>query len=147
MPVSRLVTLATANALAGTTDNTQALVVPGGSRVIIVQENSGTDGTAGIDIVEISKDGGTTWAAATDVLAVDSNDSTGTVLVAGALNAAGVEPAQAAIFKCGPYNGPTALRIGRKTTTTTGTTWVTGSPKVYAFLVGGNVGAVPATVA
>ena len=136
-PISRIAVLATADDLDGTTDNTQAFDVTGVKRLIIVQENSGTAGTAGIDIVEYSKDGGHTWAAAADVLAVDSNDATGTILAAGALNAAGVEPAAGAVFKAGPFEGPTAVRIGRKTTDTTGTTWVTGSPKVYCFAVGG----------
>jgi len=147
LPVSRIATLATADDVDGTTDNTQAFAVPGGSRVILVQHNNGTLGTAGIDIVEISHDGGTTWAAATDVLAIDSNDSTGTVLAAGALNAAGVEPVNMAVFKCGPYSGPVSIRIARKTTTTTGTTWVTGAPAVTAFFVGGNSGGAPAALA
>lgn len=147
LPVSRIFTLATADDLDGTQDNTQAMVVPGGSRVIIEQVNNGTAGTAGIDVVEISHDGGSTWAAATDVLAIDSNDSTGTILAAGALNAAGVEPTLSSTFKAGPYSGPIAIRIGRKTTATTGTTWVTGSPTVRAYLVGGNTGGVPVALA
>lgn len=135
--VSKSVTLATADDLDGTTDNTQAFNVTGVDRLVIVQVNNGTAGTAGIDVVEYSHDGGTTWAAADDVLAVSSDDSTGTVLASGALNAAGVEPTGAAVFKCGPFEGPTAVRIGRKTTDTTGTTWVTGAPTVLAFAVGG----------
>lgn len=135
--VSKTVTLATADDLDGTTDNTQAFDVSGVDRLIIVQVNNGTNGTAGIDVVEYSKDGGANWSAATDVLAVASDDSTGTVLAGGALNAAGVEPTGAAVFKCGPFEGKTAVRIGRKTTTTTGTTWVTGAPTVLAFAVGG----------
>lgn len=135
-PVSKTVTLATADDLDGTTDNTQAYNVTGAQRVIVVQVNDGTNGTAGIDVVEISKDGGTTWSAATDVLPVAENDVTGTVQASGALNAAGAEPSKAAVFKCGPYEGPTAIRIGRKTTTTSGTTWVTGAPSVLMFTVG-----------
>jgi len=135
--VSKSVTLATADDLDGTTDNTQAYNVTGVDRLIIVQVNNGTAGTAGIDVVEYSKDGGKTWSAATDLLAVGSDDSTGTVVANGALNAAGVEPTGAAVFKCGPFEGPTAVRIGRKTTDTTGTTWVTGAPTVLAFAVGG----------
>lgn len=145
LPVSRVFTLATADDLNGTSDGTQYLSVPGGSRVIIEQINNGTAGTAGIDIVEISKDDGTTWAAATDVLAIDSDDSTGTVLAAGALNAAGVEPTLSATFKAGPYIGPTALRISRGAAGT-GTAWVTGAPTVRAYLVGGNDGGVPSAV-
>lgn len=135
--VSKTVTLATADDLDGTTNNTQAYNVTGVDRLIIVQVNNGTNGTAGIDVVEYSKDGGVTWSAATDVLAVASDDSTGTAIANGALNAAGVEPTGAAVFKCGPFEGPTAVRIGRKTTDTTGTTWVTGAPTVLAFAVGG----------
>lgn len=134
-PISQIATLATADDLDGTIDNTQAFDVTGALRVIVVQEATGTAGTAGIDVLEISHDGGENWAAADKVLAVNSDDSTGTELD-GVLNAAGVEPVVAAVFKCGPYEGPTAIRIGRKTTDTSGTTWVTGSPKVYAFVVG-----------
>jgi hypothetical protein len=138
-PISREAVLATADDLNGTGDNTQAYDISGADRVIIVQDNSGTAGTAGIDVVEISKDGGLTWAAATDVLAVDSHDSTGTVLVAGALNAAGVEPTRTALFKAGPYSGKTAIRCSRGAAGT-GTAWVTGAPKVSMHLLGGNVG-------
>lgn len=145
LPVSRIFTLATADDLNGTSDGTQFMAVPGGSRVILEQINNGTAGTAGIDVVEISKDDGTTWAAATDVLAIDSDDSTGTVLASGALNAAGTEPTAVATFKCGPYSGPTAIRISRGAAGT-GTAWVTGAPTVRAFLVGGNDGGAPDAV-
>lgn len=146
LPVSRIFTLATADDLNGTSDGTQFMLVPGGSRVLIEQIDNGTAGTTGIDVVEISKDDGTTWAAATDVLAIDSDDSTGTVLASGALNAAGVEPAsKVATFKCGPYSGPTALRVSRGAAGT-GTAWTTGAPTVRAFLVGGNDGGAPDAV-
>ena len=59
--VTPFVTLATADDLNGTVDNTQAFDVSGYERVIIVQNNDGTAGTAGIDVVEYSKDGGVTW--------------------------------------------------------------------------------------
>lgn len=134
--VSRYFTLATADDLDGTTDNTQAADVTGASRVIIFQVNDGTAGTAGVDVIEYSFDGGSNWSAATDVLAMDSNDVTGTVLASGALNAAGVEPAAGALFKCGPFNGKVAIRCGRKTTDTGGTTWVTGSPTVKIVAIG-----------
>lgn len=145
-PIGRAFTLATADDLDGTTDNTQAVDVTGCSRVLIFQDNTGTAGTAGIDVVEVSHDGGSTWAADDTVLAIDSNDFTGTILAAGALNAAGVEPTTvaASLFKAGPWAGPTALRIGRKTTTTTGTTWVTGSPAVKCVLIGGGTGSATA---
>ena len=126
-------TLAAADDLdgAGTT-----LDVSGTDRVIIVQINNGTAGTAGVDAIEISKDGGSTWAADETILALASDDITGTVLAGGALNAAGVEPAGAAIFKSGPHTGPTLMRCARLTGTGGGTTWVTGAPQVVAVRVG-----------
>lgn len=128
--VSREFTLATADDVDGTTDNTQAADVTGASRVIIFQKNNGTAGTLGIDVVQYSHDGGNTWAAADDVLAIDSNDVSGTVLAGGALNAAGTEPSLVAAFKCGPFNGPTAIRIDRSTN------WATGAPTVTCVAVG-----------
>ena len=126
--------LATADDLDGTTDNTQLLDCTGVLRVIIAQHNNGTLGTAGIDVIEISKDGGTTWALDDTLLAIASDDHTGTVVTA--LNAAGVEPVNVALFKSGPHEGPTKMRCGRKTTDTGGTTWVTGSPTVTAYPIG-----------
>ena len=96
-PISPSVTLATADDLDGTSDNTQAFNVTGADRVIVVQANTGTLGTAGIDVIQISHDGGASWAAADQVLALASNDATGTELN-GVLNAAGVEPTPHAIF-------------------------------------------------
>lgn len=146
-PISQIFTLATADDLNGVQDLTQSFDVTGASRVIVVQENTGTAGTAGIDVLAISHDDGLTWAAADKVLAVDSNDSTGTELN-GILNAAGVEPTNAAVFKCGPYEGPTAIRVFRYVTDLTGSAaWVTGAPKVYGFIVGGNAGAAPSALA
>lgn len=140
-PVSRIFTLATADDLDGVADTTQTYDVTGARRLIVVQENTGTAGTAGIDVLEVSKDGGSTWASAEDGLAIDSNDATGTVLVSGALNAAGVEPVQAALFKFGPFEGPTKVRITRNAATNAASAaWVTGAPKVYGFIVGGNTG-------
>lgn len=145
---SSVVTLATADDLDGTTDNTQAFDVTGCSRVLIIQENSGTSGTAGIDVVEVSHDGGTTWAADDTVLALASNDTTGTIIASGALNAAGTEPTLYAAWTAGPWDGPTAIRIGRKTTTTTGTTWVSGSPAVKMIVFGGkHSGGAPTALA
>lgn len=134
--VSRYFTLAAADDLDGTTDNTQAADISGASRVLIFQVNDGTAGTAGIDVIEYSFDGGSNWSAATDVLAADSNDVSGTVLASGALNAAGVEPPASALFKCGPFNGKVAIRCARKTTETGGTTWVTGAPTVKIVAIG-----------
>lgn len=133
--VSRDAVLATADDLDGTSDNTQAFDISGASRVIIRQINDGTDGTAGIDVIQYSFDGGSNWSAATDVLAMDSNDVSGTVLAGGALNAAGVEPTLSAAFKCGPFNGKVAIRCSRKTNEG-GTTWVSGAPTVKINAIG-----------
>lgn len=131
------VSLADADDLDGTTDNTQAYDVTGVKRLLIAQIDAGTPGTAGIDVIEISKDGGTTWSADTTLLALASDDNTGTVVTSAALNAAGIEPTgKVAIFKSGPHEGPTYIRCGRKTTTTGGTTWVTGAPSVILIKVG-----------
>ena len=135
------VTLATADDLNGTVNNTQAYDITGYERVVIIQRNTGTAGTVGIDVVEYSKDGGVTWAAATDVLALASDDAEGTFLVGGALNAAGVEPTDHAQFKAGPFSGPTAIRIARGGTGAGGAAWVTGAPAVQLFGIGGRVAA------
>jgi hypothetical protein len=136
--VSRKFVLATADDVDGTTDNTQAFDVTGCLGVILHQVNDGTAGTLGIDVVEVSHDGGSNWAADDTVLAADSNAVSGTILAGGALNAAGVEPATvlAGVFKAGPWPGPTAIRIGRKTTDTGGTTWATGAPSVVGYAIG-----------
>lgn len=138
IPISTPFTLATADDLDGTTDNTQAAIVTGARRLIITQHNNGTLGTAGIDCIEKSHNAGISWAAVTDLLLTSADDVTGTVAVAGVLNAAGVEPVNFAIWKCGPYDGPTWIRCGRKTTDTGGTTWVTGAPTVQVTAIGGN---------
>lgn len=147
MAVSQSQVLVASADLTGTAATRRSIDVTGTARVIIVQDNEqgGADGTAGIDVVVISKDGGSSWTPATDVLAVGSDDSTGTVLAGGALNAAGVEVATAilGVFKCGPYEGPTLLRICRKTATLgTAVTWVTNAPAVTAFAIGAVPGAL-----
>jgi len=112
--------------------------VSGALRVLLLQF-IGTAGTAGIDVVEISHDAGVSYAAATDVLALALDDQTGTVLANGALNAAGVEPttAVASVFKCGPYAGPTMLRIVRDVAVNANSAaWVTGAPAVDAIKFG-----------
>lgn len=125
-------TLAAANDLngAGTT-----LDVSGTSRVLIAQIANGTAGTAGIDVIEVSHDGGSTWAVDDTLLALASDDDSGT-LVDGVLNAAGVAPTGAALFKGGPYRGPTLIRCGRGGSGEAGTAWVTGAPEVLAVTVG-----------
>ena len=144
-PVSRLAELAAADDLNGVQDLTKSFDVTGASRVIVVQHNSGTAGTAGIDAISISHDGGVSWTKPQDGLALDSNDATGTILVDGILNAAGVEPVNAAVFKFGPYEGPTAIRVYRYVTDRSDTAaWVTGAPQVYCFTVGQTSGALTA---
>jgi hypothetical protein len=138
-PVSRLFTLATADDLNGTSDNTQAYDISGAGRLLLIQDNAGAAGTAGIDVLEISYDGGENWEAVDDLLPIDADDKSGTVQASGALNAAGVEPTRYAVFKAGPYSGKVAIRISRGAAGT-GTAWVTGAPAVYGFLVGGNTG-------
>jgi hypothetical protein len=148
LPVSRNFTLATADDLDGVQDLTQSIDVTGASRIIVTQSIA-TDGAAGIDVACISHDKGLTWTPVTDGLAIDSDDSSGTVLVGGALNAAGVEAVVPTnVFKFGPYSGPTAFRILRKTGDfgAGAVTWTTGAPRVMGFLVGGNhQGGVPST--
>ena len=147
-PISNQVTLATADDLDGTTDNTQAYNITGAERVIVTQANNGTNGTAGIDCIEVSHDDGQTWKPdATTGLLCTANDQTGTLIVDGVLNVAGTEPTASGMFKFGPYEGPTWIRCGRKTSTITsmttydhtltgGTTWISGAPSVYAVAVG-----------
>jgi hypothetical protein len=143
-PVSRIATLATKDALTGSVDGTQAIDVSGSTRVIISQFNDGTAGTVGIDVIEISHDGGKTWAIDDTLLAVDSNDATGTVVVGAALNAAGVEPLTfaAGTFKSGPYHGPTLMRCARGGAGAGGTAWTTGAPSVTAVVIGQVTGSV-----
>ena len=144
---STSVTLATADDLDGTTDNTQAYDVTGCSRILISSFGA-TLGTAGIDVLEVSHDGGVNWAADDTVLLHSSNDTTGTVMASGALNAAGVDPVTnlTGLYTAGPWDGPTAVRIGRKTTDTSGTTWITGAPTVLLITEGLTAGSPVALV-
>lgn len=133
--------LATADDVDGTTDNTQVLDLAGAAGAVIVQINNGTAGTAGIDVIEFSRDGGTTWNAATAAKIGNGHKgllkgSDRTAVTNAALNAAGAEPSGAAVFVLGATDGPFLIRCGRKTTDTNGTTWVTGAPTVNAYRVG-----------
>jgi hypothetical protein len=146
-PIGTPVTLATADDLDGTVDGTQAYDITGALRALVWQIDDGTSGTAGIDVVEISHDGGNEWAAdGSTVLPVAQNDVTGTIQTGGALNAAGVEPAtvEVGLFKVGPYEGPTAIRIGRDTSANSGTDWVSGAPTVLMIPIGLGAGAATA---
>lgn len=131
-------TLATADDVNGTVDGSQYLTVPAGAVVVIWQVNSGTAGTVGVDVIEESFDGGINFRACNTLLALASDPFSGTVLAGGALNAAGVEPPNGALFKAGPFHGPTVLRCGRGGSGALGTAWSTGAPAVLAFPVGAN---------
>jgi hypothetical protein len=150
-PIGIPVTLATADDLDGTADKTQWFNITGAQRVLVFQINDGTAGTAGIDVVEISHDGGSEWYAdSLTVLPSSANDISGTIQAAGALNAAGTEPTtvMGGVFKCGPYEGPTLIRIGRDTSARgvngTGTDWITGAPSVKMIPIGLTAGSITA---
>jgi hypothetical protein len=138
--VSRQQQLVAAGDLDGTAATRRAVFVPGGGRVLIFQDNDGVNGTAGIDVVAYSNDGVNWIADGVSGLAIDSDDSTGTVL-SGVLNAAGVEPTtvKTSLFKFGPYDNDCYVRICRKTAPASGivgsVTWVTGSPSVLAVVI------------
>lgn len=141
-PLGELTTLATADDVDGTTDNTQVLDLTGAAGAFVIQIANGTAGTAGIDVIEFSRDGGENWKAATAAnignghAGLMAEDGTAAAASGAALNAAGVEPTGAAVFSLGPVDGPFEIRCGRKTTDTAGTTWVTGSPTVAAMRIG-----------
>jgi hypothetical protein len=128
-------TMATADDLDGTNDGTQYLALNARQRAIIIQQNSGTAGTAGIDVVERSVDGGT-WHADPTLQLIATADFPGAAVSNAALNAAGVEPTLYAAFKSGPHGRNVRLRLSRKTTETAGTTWVTGAPAVLGIKIG-----------
>jgi hypothetical protein len=130
--ISATATLATADDVDGTLDGTQYLAVPKGARVFIIQHNVGTLGTAGIDVIEVSIAGGA-FILDDTLVAVADPDVGGTLITA--LNAAGDEPVNMAAWKSGPFPQDARIRCGRKTTTTLGTTWVTGAPAVTAYLI------------
>jgi hypothetical protein len=144
-PISAPATLATADDLDGTTDNTQAFDITGAKRYIVIQTDNGTNGTAGIDCIEISHDAGKSWNTDSTLMLTSADDATGTIVVAGVLNVAGTEPTNKQMtWKGGPQEGPTAIRCGRKTTDTGGTTWVTGAPTVQVIAIGLTAGALTA---
>ena len=141
-PIGELTELATADDLDGTLDNSQVLDLAGAAGAIIIQVADGTAGTAGIDVIEFSRDGGSNWSAAT-AANIDGGhagllleDGSAAAAASAALNAAGVEPTGCAIFSLGPVDGPFLIRCARKTTDSSGTTWVTGAPSVQALRLG-----------
>jgi hypothetical protein len=135
--------LGTADDVNGVQDETLSYDITGASRIFVLSM-IGTPGTAGVDVLCISHDGGNTWTTAQDALLGSANDATGTILVDGALEAAGAEgiTAGASLVKAGPYEGPTAVRIFRVLTVTdpkspaNSIPWTTGAPSVTLFTVG-----------
>lgn len=104
--------------------------ITGALRLIITQVDDGTSGTAGIDSVQYSFDGGYEWEDAEDLRTIDAADDS-TAIAGGVLNAAGVEPAAGlAVFKAGPFFGPTLVRVNADTD------WSTGAPSVKANVIG-----------
>ena len=114
-------------------EGTSGVDITGASRLLIIQVADGTAGTAGIDVIEYSYDGGYEWSTADDLVALYSADDA-TALTGGALNAAGVEPTGLAVFKGGPYVGPVKVRVAPASGSSTA--WVTGAPSVDAIVVG-----------
>jgi hypothetical protein len=141
-PIGELFTLATADDLNGTVDGTQYLNLGGSAGCIIIQHNNGTAGTAGVDIIEFSRDGGTNWAAATAAnigqghLGLLDEDGSAAAVAGAAMNAAGVEPVNMKVFSLGPVDGPFRIRCARGSAGAGGTAWVTGAPSVVALRLG-----------
>ena len=152
-PIGIPVLLATTDDLDGTVDGTQVYDITGAQRVLFFQADAsgGADGTAGIDVIEVSHDGGFQWYAdgvgatpATGLLC-SADDDAGTLLVDGVLNVAGVEPtvigataaaATAGLFKFGPFEGPTLIRCARGGVGAGGTAWQTTAPSVSMIPIG-----------
>lgn len=140
-PIGELTTLASADDVNGTVDGTQELDLQGAAGCIIIQRNDGTAGTAGVDVIEFSVDG-TQWQTAV-AANIDNNhagllleDGSAAAAAGAALNAAGVEPAGAAVFSLGPVDGPFTIRCARGGAGAGGTAWVTGAPSVVALRLG-----------
>ena len=131
--------LAAAGDLNGVQDGSKNVDVSGALRVLIFQVNDGAAGTAGIDVIQVSHDGGVQWAADDTLLAMASDDQTGTVVADAALNVAGVEPTLFDAFKSGPHAGPTLMRCVRYISQDypgTSVAWVTGAPSVDCLRIG-----------
>lgn len=141
-PIGELTTLATADDVNGTVDGTQNFDITGAAGVLIIQRNDGTAGTAGVDVIEFSRDGGTNWLAATaanlggghDGLLLE--DGTAAAAASAALNSAGAEPTACAVFSLAPVDGPCLIRVARGGSGAGGTAWVTGAPSVVALRIG-----------
>jgi hypothetical protein len=130
--------LATADDLDGTVDGTQYLDLTGAGGCVIIAQNNGTAGTAGIDVIEFSKDGGTSWAAATASNLKNRHlgllNNAGAAVTGAALNAAGTEVD--AVFFLGPTKGPFMIRVARGGSGAGGTAWTTGAPSVVGIRIG-----------
>lgn len=147
-PIGQAVSLADVDDLDGVQDATRTYDITGALRVLVFQfdDSAGGDGTAGVDIVEISHDGGTQWdpddgtaKVGPGGLLLSADDDAGSILAGGALNAAGVEPAtvRAGLFKFGPYEGPTLIRVSRDTSAAGDSIdWVTTAPSVDLIPIG-----------
>lgn len=142
-PFGEYTVLATADDLDGTSDNSQVLDLTGAAGAIILAGPIGTAGTAGIDVIQFSRDGGVNWAAATAANigqghpGLMAEDGSAAAAAGAALNAAGVEAVTGAamLFSLGPVDGPFMIRCSRKTGEG-GTTWVTGAPNCAAIRIG-----------
>lgn len=142
LPIGELTTLATADDINGTVDGSQNFDLKGASGAIFIQHNNGTAGTAGVDVVEFSRDGGINWAVATAAnignghAGLMAEDGSAAAAAGAAMNAAGVEPVNMAVFSLGPVDGPFLVRIARGGSGAGGTAWVTGAPSVSALRLG-----------
>lgn len=140
-PLGELFTLAAADDINGYADTTGDLDLTGAAGAIIIQRNDGTAGTAGIDIIEFSVDGGENWSAATAANIGNGHggllleDGSAAAASGAALNAAGAEPTAAAVFSLGPVDGQFKIRCSRGAQGS-GTAWVTGAPSVVAMRIG-----------
>lgn len=101
--------------------------VSGALRVLIQVVPAAGSAAAGIDAVQVSHDGGSQWNDVGSLLAIASADDS-TPIAGGVLNSAGADPA--AWFKCGPFHGPTLIRVA------TDTDWTTDAPGVLGYAVG-----------
>lgn len=141
-PIGELTTLASADDLNGTVDGSQELDLTGSEGAIIAQLNSGTAGTLGVDVIEFSRDGGDSWAAATAANigqgheGLMAEDGSAAAAASAALNAAGAEPSGASLFSLGPVDGPFVIRCARGGSGASGTAWTTGAPAVVALRLG-----------
>lgn len=128
-------TLASADDLDGTVDGTQYLALKPRQRAVIIQQDDGTLGTAGVDVVERSVGGGA-WHIDPTLMLFATADKPGSAVAGAALNAAGVEPTDFAGFKSGPHGKHVRLRLARGGSGAGGTAWVTGAPSVKALVIG-----------